>query len=219
MFAVTTSFTPQQVINAARLRHPSLTTLVIDDPDIVNDYNQATRELLSQLVKVKKEALMHETADLVVVGADGGRIDLIFPEGELVGIPTAIEALQSAVRVRVLLRTNIEQREAMVRELVDDTRPGGIIIRDQAQNRWELMEIINWGAVTAISVFATFFPIAVLTASLNIEVLLPFILFGPMTEQLAMQLGHRADLGGDWFEAQAQIVKDSLQSALIEFTL
>lgn len=217
--AVTASFTPQQVINAARLRHPSLTTLVIDDPDIVNDYNQATRELLAQLVKVKKEALMHETADLVVAGADGGRIDLLFPEGELVGIPSSIEALQGGTRVRVRIRTNVEQREAMVRELVDDGRPGGIIIRDQVQNRWELMEIINWASVTAISAFATFFPIAVTTGTLNTEVLLPFILFGPLTEQLAMQLAHRADLSTEWFEVQAQIVKDSLQSALIEFTL
>ena len=217
--ALTASFTPQQVINAARLRHPSLTTLVIDDPDIVNDYNQATRELLAQLVKVNKEALMHETADLVVAGADGGRIDLDFPEGELVGIPASIEALQSAVRVRVMLSTNVERREAMVRELVDDGRPGGIIIRDQTQNRWELMEIINWGSVTAISAFATFFPVAVGVGTLNTEVLLPFILFGPMTEQLAIQLAHRADLSTEWFEVQAQIVKDSLQSALIEFTL
>ena len=217
--ALTASFTPQQVINAARLRHPSLTTLVIDDPDIVNDYNQATRELLAQLVKVNKEALMHETADLVVAGADGGRIDLDFPEGELVGIPASIEALQSAVRVRVMLSTNVERREAMVRELVDDGRPGGIIIRDQTQNRWELMEIINWGSVTAISAFATFFPVAVVVLTLNTEVLLPFILFGPMTEQLAIQLAHRADLSTEWFEVQAQIVKDSLQSALIEFTL
>ena len=219
MMAVASSFTPQQVINAARLRHPSLTTLVIDDPDIVNDYNQSTRELLAQLVKVKKEALMHETADLVVAGADGGRIDLIFPEGELVGIPTAIEAVQSAVRVRVILSTNVEQREAMVRELVDDGRPGGIIIRDHVQNRWELMEIINWGSVTAISAFATFFPVAVEVGTLNTEVLLPFILFGPMTEQVATQLGHRADMSVEWFGAQAQAVKDSLQSALTEFTL
>lgn len=215
----TGSFTPQQVFNAARLRHPSLTTLVIDDPDIVNDYNQATRELLSQIVKVKTEALMHETADLAVTGADGGRIDLDFPEGELVGIPTSIEAVQSSVRVRVRIRTNIEQREAMVRELVDDGRPGGIIIRDHANNRWELLEIVNWGSVTAISAFATFFPVAVTTATLNTEVLLPFILFGPMTEQMAVQLAHRADLGGDWFEAQTAAVAASLESALVEFTL
>ncbi|KKK75273.1 hypothetical protein LCGC14_2875380, partial [marine sediment metagenome] len=85
--------------------------------------------------------------------------------------------------------------------------------------RWELMEIINWGSVTAISAFATFFPVAVVVLTLNTEVLLPFILFGPMTEQLAIQLAHRADLSTEWFEVQAQIVKDSLQSALIEFTL
>ena len=217
--AVQPSFTPQQVLNAARLRHPALTTLVIDDTAIVDDYNQATRDLLSQVVKTKKEALMHETADLAVTGTDGGRIDLDFPEGEMVGIPTAIEALQSASRVRVLLRTNIEQREAMRRELIDDGRPGAIIIRDKEQNRWELLEIINWSGVTAIAAFATFFPVAVTTGTLNTEVLLPFILFGPLTEAMAMELGHRADLGGDWFGAQQQAVKDALEGALTQLTL
>lgn len=217
--AVSTSFTPQQVLNAARLRHPALTTLVIDDPAIVDDYNHAARELMVQIVQTKKEALMHETADLAVAGADGARIDLDFPEGELVGIPTSIEALQSAVRVRVHLRTNVEHREALARELIDDGRPGAIIIRDQAQNRWELMEIINWGSVTAISAFATFFPVAVVVGTLNTEVLLPFILFGPMTEQMAVELGHRADLGGEWLQTQTAAVTASLQSALAEFQL
>lgn len=217
--AVQASFTPQQVINAARLRHPSLTALVIDDPEIVDDYNQATRALLSQVVKVKKEALMHETADLAVTGADGSRIDLDFPEGEMVGIPTAIEALQSALRVRVLFRTNIEMREAMRRELIDDGRPGAIIIRDQVQNRWELLEIINWAGVTAIAAFATFFPVPVVTGTLNTEVLLPFILFGPLTEAMAMELGHRADLDNTWFQAQEKAVTNALEGALTELTL
>ena len=81
------------------------------------------------------------------------------------------------------------------------------------------MELINWGSVTAFAVFATFFPAAVVVGTLNTEVLLPFILFGPMTEQMAIELGHRADLGGDWFTAQQQNVTASLQSALAEFQL
>lgn len=215
----TTSFTPQQVINTARLRHPGLSVLVLDDNELVDDYNQATRALLTQVVKTKREALMLETADLAVAGADGGRIDLDFPEGELVGVPTAIEALQSGVRVRVLMRTNIEQREAMVREFVDDGRPAAIVIRDQANNRWEVMEIANWTGVTAISVFATFFPIAVTVPSLNTEVLLPFILFGPLTEQVALQLGHRADVSSEWKQIQQAEVTSALESALTEFAL
>ena len=161
-----TSFTPQQVINTARIRHPGLSALVLDDTALVDDYNQMTKELITQVVKVKREALMLETADLAVVGADGGRIDLDFPEGELVGIPTALEAVQSAVRVRVLLETNVEHREAMTRELIDDGRPGGILIRDRINNRWEILEIVNWTGVTAISAFGTFFPVSVTVGTL-----------------------------------------------------
>ena len=61
----TTSFTPQSVINTARLRHPGLSILVLDDPELVDDYNQSTRMLMTQVIKTKREALMQETADLV----------------------------------------------------------------------------------------------------------------------------------------------------------
>lgn len=215
----TTSFTPQQVINTARLRHPGLSALVLDDTALVDDYNQSTRELLTQVVKTKREALMQETADVVVVGADGSRIDLDFPEGELIGIPTAIEAVQNAVRVRVLLKTNIEHREAMAREFIDDGRPAAIIIRDTVNNRWELLEIVNWTGVTAISVFGTFFPVDVTTGTLNLEVLLPFIIFGPLVEQVALQLGHRADVSAEWKQNQQAEVTTSLEGALTEFAL
>jgi hypothetical protein len=214
-----TSFTPQQVINTARLRHPGLSALVLDDTALVDDYNQATRELLTQVVKTKREALMEETADLVVAGADGSRIDFDFPEGELVGIPTAIEAVQAGTRVRVLLKTNVEHREAMAREFIDDGRPAGIIIRDRVNNRWELLEIINWTGVTAISVFGTFFPVAVTVPTLNTEVLLPFILFGPLTEQVALQLGHRSDVSPEWKQLQQANVTTALEAALLEFAL
>jgi len=215
----TTSFTPQSVINTARLRHPGLSILVLDDPELVDDYNQSTRMLMTQVIKTKREALMQETADLAVAGADGGRIDLEFPEGELVGIPTAIEAVTAGGRSRVLLKTNIEHREAMAREFIDDGRPAAIIIRDTVNNRWELVEVVNWTGVTAISVFATFFPVDVTVGTLNTEVLLPFILFGPLVEQMALQLGHRADVSLEWKQGQQQEVVASLQSALTEFAL
>lgn len=217
--AASPSFTPQQVINTARLRHPGLTTLVLDDPELVEDYNQATRLLHVAIVKTKAEAMMNQAADIVVVGADGSTIDLDFPEGQLVGIPTAIEAVQSSLRVRTLLRTNIDQREAMARELIDDGRPGGIILRNNANNRWDLKEIINWTGVTAITVYATFFPAEVLTGTLNVEVLLPFILFGPLVEEMALQLAHRADLGGEWLTQQQSVIQTSLEGALLEFAL
>ncbi len=215
----TTSFTPQSVINTARLRHPGLSILVLDDPELVDDYNQSTRMLMTQVIKTKREALMQETADLVVAGADGGRIDMEFPEGELVGIPTAIEAVQSGSRVRVLLKTNIEHREAMAREFIDDGRPAAIIIRDTVNNRWELLEVVNWTGVTAIAVFATFFPADVTVGTLNTEVLLPFILFGPLVEQVALQLGHRADVSAEWKQIQQAEVNTALQAALTEFAL
>lgn len=210
----TTSFTPQQVINTARLRHPGLSALVLDDTALVDDYNHMTKELITQAVKTKREALMEETADLVVAGADGSRIDMDFPEGEMVGIPTAIEAVQSGSRVRVLFKTNIEHREAMAREFIDDGRPAGIMIRDRVNNRWEILEIINWTGVTAISSFATFFPIAVTVGTLNTEVLLPFIMFGPLVEQMALQLGHRADVSPEWKTLQQGEVTTALTSAL-----
>ncbi|MCP4901242.1 MAG: hypothetical protein GY906_30095 [bacterium] len=217
--AVSPSFTPQQVINTARLRHPGLTTLVLDDPELVEDYNQATRLLHTAIVKTKPEAMMNQTADLAVVGADGSKIDLEFPEGELVGIPTALEAVQGGNRVRVLLRTNIEHREAMARELIDDGRPGGIIIRNNTNNRWELFEIINWATVTAIAGYATFYPVTVGVGDLNVEVLLPFILFGPLVEEMALMLAHRADLGGEWLSQQQAVIQSSLEGALLEFAL
>lgn len=217
--AATPSFTPQAVINTARLRHPGLTVLVLDDPELVEDYNQATRLLLIAIVKTKAEAMMNQAADVSVTGADGSTIDLDFPEGQLVGIPTAIEAVKTAVRVRVLLRTNIDQREAMARELIDDGRPGGIIIRNNINNRWDLKEIINWTGVTAITVYATFFPVAVETGTLTTEVLLPFILFGPLVEEMALQLAHRADVGGEWLTQQQAVIQSSLEGALLEFAL
>ena len=212
--ALTPSFTPQQVINTARLRHPGLTQLVLDDPELVDDYNQATRAIMVASVRTKKEALMEQTATLAVSGADGGVLALDFPEGELVGIPTAIEATQAAVLVRVLLRTNIEQREAMARELIDDARPGGIILRDRVNNQWELKEIINWTGVTAISVYGTFFPVAVTVGTLGTEVLLPFVFFGPLVEQMALQLSHRADLNAEWMTLQTTIIQQELEIAL-----
>lgn len=215
----TTSFTPQKVINTARLRSPALTSLVLDDTALVDDYNHMTKELMTQVVKVKREALMLETLDLVVAGADGSRIDLDFPEGELVGIPTSLEAVQSGNRVRVLMKTNVEHREAMARELIDDGRPGGIFIRDRVNNRWEILEIINWTGVTAISAFGTFFPVTVTVPTLNVEVLLPFIMFGPLVEQMALQLGHRADVSPEWKQIQQQEVVTALESALQMFAL
>lgn len=211
---VAVSFTPQQVIDAARRRHPALTTLVLDDVDLVDDYNQATRELMVAATAASAQVLMHKTADLPVTGADGGFIDLDFPEGELAFPPGAIEAVQGGSRVRVILRTNIEQRQQLIRELADDGRPGGIILRDQVQNRWELFEAVNWGTVTAIAAFGVFFPIVVTLASLGTQVLLPFILFGPLVEQFAFQIGHRADLSTEWFGIQAQETESKLKAAL-----
>ena len=43
----TTSFTPQKVINTARLRSPALTSLVLDDTALVDDYNHMTKELMT----------------------------------------------------------------------------------------------------------------------------------------------------------------------------
>ena len=217
--AVTGSFTPQQAVNTARLRHPALTALVLDDPELLDDLNQAVRVMMIAATKIKPESLMQQTADLALAGADGATADLEWPEGEPVGIPRALEAVQGGSRVRVLMRTNIEQREAMARELVDDGRPGGIWIRDAVNNRWALKQIINWATVTAVSAYGPFFPAEVVSGTLNTEMLLPFVLFGPLTEHLAMQLGHRSDLGGDWFAAQAQTAQASLEEALTEFTL
>lgn len=217
--AVTGSFTPQQAVNTARLRHPALTALVLDDPELLEDMNQAIRVMMIAATKIKPESLMQQTADLVVVGADGATLDLEWPEGEPVGIPRAIEAVQGGSRVRVLMRTNIEQREAMARELVDDGRPGGIWIRDAVQNRWALKQIINWATVTAVNAYGPFFPAVVVQGTLNTELLLPFVLFGPLTEYLALQLAHRSDLGGEWFTAQQSGSQAALEQALTEFTL
>jgi hypothetical protein len=217
--AVTGSFTPQQAINTARLRHPALTALVLDDPELVEDINQAIRVMMIAATKIKPECLMQQTADLAVTGADGSILDLEWPEGEPVGIPRAIEAVQSAVRVRVLMRTNIEHREALARELVDDGRPGGIWLRDATNNRWALKEIINWTGVTAVAAYGAFFPALVTSGTLNVELLLPFVLFGPLTEYLALELGHRSDLGGEWFQAQQATAQAALEQALTEFML
>lgn len=212
--AVTTSFTPQQVIDAARRRHPALSTLVLDDVDLVDDYNQATRELVVLVAQVDKNILQQKTADLVVSGADGSFIDLGFPEGELAYPPKAIEAVQSATRVRVILRTEIEQRQQLIRELTDDGRPGGITLRNATNNRWELFEVTNWASVTAIAAFGVFFPVLVTLGTLTTAVLLPFILFGPLVEQFAFQIGHRADLGAEWFQVQQAEVAAKTKSAL-----
>lgn len=212
--AVTTSFTPQQVINAARRRHPALTSLVLDDVDLVDDYNQATRELIVLVTQVDKNTLLQKTADLAVTGADGSFIDLDFPEGELASPPKAMEAVQSAVRVRVMLRTDIEQRQQLIRELADDSRPGGVTLRDAVNNRWELFEVTNWTGVTAIAAFGVFFPVLVTLGTLGNAVLLPFILFGPLVEQFAFQIGHRADLSAEWFTVQQAEVAAKTKSAL-----
>ncbi len=217
--AVTGSFTPQQAVNTARLRHPALTALVLDDPELLADINHAVRIMMIAATKIKPEALMQQTADLALVGADGATADLEWPEGEPVGIPRALEAVQGGVRVRVLMRTNIEQREALARELVDDGRPGGIWIRDAVNNRWVLKEIVNWATVTAVAAYGPFFPTAIIEATLNTEMLLPFVLFGPLAEHLALQLGHRADIGGDWYTSQQSTAQASLEEALTEFTL
>ena len=217
--AVTGSFTPQQTINTARLRHPALTALVLDDPELVEDINQAIRVMYIATTKIKPEALMQQTADLALVGADGATADLEWPEGELSGIPRSLEAVQAGSRVRVLMRTNIEHREAMSRELIDDGRPGGIWIRDATNNRWALKEIINWTGVTAVAAYGPFFPVAVTALTLNVELLIPFVLFGPLTEALALQLGHRADLGGEWFTTQQATAQAALEEALTEFML
>lgn len=217
--AVTGSFTPQQAVNTARLRHPGLTALVLDDAELLEDLNHAVRVMMIAATKIKPEVLMQQTADLVLVGADGATADLEWPEGEPCGLPRALEAVQGGTRVRVLLRTNIEQREAMARELIDDGRPGGIWIRDAVNNRWVLKQIINWATVTAVAAYGPFFPVPVVVGTMNTEMLLPFVLFGPLTEHLAMQIGHRADLGGEWFTAQAATAQASLEEALTEFTL
>jgi len=217
--AVTGSFTPQQAVNTARLRHPALTALVLDDPELLDDINQAIRVMMIAATKIKPECLMQQTGDLALAGADGATADLEWTEGEPVGIPRALEALQGGVRVRVLMRTNIEQREAMARELVDDGRPGGIWIRDAVNNRWALKQIVNWATVTAIAAYGPFFPTAVTSPTLNTELLLPFVLFGPLTEYLAVQLAHRSDLGGEWFTAQQAGSQAALEQALTEFTL
>lgn len=212
--AVATSYTPQQVIDAARRRHPALSKLVLDDVDLVDDFNQATREMVVAATGVAAQILMHKTADKVVSGADGGSLELDFPEGELAFPPGAIEAVQSGSRVRVILRDNIEQRQQLIRELADDGRPGAIILRDQVQNRWELFEAVNWTGVTAIAAFGVFFPILVTLGSLGTQVLLPFILFGPLVEQFALQIAHRADLGPEWFVTQQSEVEGKMKSAL-----
>ena len=44
-------------------------------------------------------------------------------------------------------------------------------------------------------------------------------MFGPLVENMALQLGHRADVSSEWKTQQAAAVQTALESALQMFAL
>lgn len=204
------SFTPQKVINAARRRHPALSTLLLDDESLVDDYNAAVDEVIAKVLEHNEMLLAAKSDSLSITGADDGTVDLNFTTGELLRI-LDMDCTKSAARKKVILK-DLRQRDTLVAEYTDDGRPVGSVLWNPTNGRWDLWEITGWTGVTALWAYGVFKPTKVTTASLTTAQKLPESFFLPLTTYFAMLLGQRADLDAGWMQVQGQAIASAVSS-------
>ena len=202
------SFTPQKVINAARRRHPALSTVLLDDEQIVDDFNAAVDEVVAKVLEHNEMLLAAKSDSLAITGADDSQEDLNFTTGELLRI-LDMDCTKSAARKKVILK-DLRHRDTIVAEFTDDGRPVGSILWNPTNGRWDIWELTGWTGVTALWAYGVFKPTKVTTASLVTAMKVPESFFLPLTTYMALLLGQRADLDQGWVQIQGQAIASAV---------
>lgn len=215
--APTTSFTPQQVFDAARLRHPGLNVNVITDVALVPDFNRMLSDFVLDITSQNDTVLALRCAAITLTGSDGATLDLNPVEGEILRL-IDLEALKSGTAREVVLR-DLRQRYTLKSEFADDARPVGCLWFDSvSNNRWQVLEVGGWTGVTSVTPFAVIKPAEIGTGALATQLVLPYQLYLPLIERTALLLGHKANIDDAWQGRQAKAVDDALRRLGLRFT-
>lgn len=210
------SFTPQQAFNTARRRHPALITAVLTDVELLEDYNMAVDDTVTELMSQNEHPFTQRTAEVALTGADGGVADLQVAEGQIMRIG-GMSAYVTAAEKKVVI-VDYHRRFTVANEYADDTSKAVCsILFSQLNNRWELYMLTGWTGVTGYRLFAVLKPAEVGSGDLLTQVKLPIHLFLPIVERLALLLGHRATLDDSWLNLQAAAYENAMQKTIKHF--
>jgi hypothetical protein len=226
----TTTFTPQQVLNQARTRHPSFTDLLLDDPQILVDLNTAISEVILDVSRIDDTVLAQACATVAVTSAaDGNVVDLNPTDGEVLRFVDAdvVRGATSSVTARLAL-VDWRQRTTAKAQFADDLRAVGSLLRSTTNGRWQLMCIGNWGTqyvngtsitapVTALIIYGVIKPVPVTSGAIGTYLTLPSSLFRPLVEKIAMIFGRRANLDQNWMAQQTSAYADAIRSLGAQF--
>lgn len=224
----------QEITAAARRRHPALAVAAIgvSDAFLDNEINSIIDEVLNDVTKAAPRYLVMRFAPIVIVGANGGAVDLDPPEGEIMSIYAMDCTKQDGTSCGVVL-ADVGQRNQLAGLYAGDRRPAGYVdhhvtypplwIGGNFKIIWRLNMVANWLGVTGVTPYAVpkFQPFTFTgqdeipgpPSAPAFAIPLPRSLFGPMAERLAMLLGHRANLDKEWQDRQAIRYKEALALA------